>query len=290
MFEVVERLLHELAGLDPRVRYPVVGVMVTLETTVFIGLVVLGDVVVLLAGSTVTGPGRFALLAGIAAAGSLAGETVGYLLGRQYGQRLRSSRLGRRLGEHRWAAAEAFLNGRGGRAVFAARFVAMVHAVLPVVAGTVRMPYWRFIGWCGAGSVVWSLLYVAAGAAAGASWLDPAVVATVRQRGAVEAEHSFAVEFGAAGARLLRQLPAGEPQHHQLLHAYLSSSVHGQIDAPLHRVVEPSLAYGGPASSRWPPNNGPGLAGHGVAGDQLLDLVHPQHRAGHGHAQRPVRG
>jgi len=56
---------------------------------------------------------------GAVVAGSLVGESVGYLLGRRFGDRLRSSRLGRRLGEQHWAKAEGFLNGRGGRAVFA---------------------------------------------------------------------------------------------------------------------------------------------------------------------------
>jgi membrane-associated protein len=102
--------------------------------------------------------------------GSLTGESVGYLLGRRYGSRLRTSRLGRRLGEHRWAAAEAFLAGRGGRAVAAARFVALVHALVPVVAGTVGMSYRRLIGWGALGAVAWSMLYVGIGAAAGASW------------------------------------------------------------------------------------------------------------------------
>ena len=102
--------------------------------------------------------------------GSLAGESVGYLLGRRYGLRLRAGRLGRRLGEDRWVAAEAFLAGRGGRAVAAARFVAVVHALVPVLAGTLGMSYRRLVGWGALGAVAWSVLYVAVGAAAGASW------------------------------------------------------------------------------------------------------------------------
>ena len=54
--------------------------------------------------------------------------------------------------------------------MFAARFVAVVHALLPVVAGTVRMPFRRFVGWAAAGSLAWSVLYVSVGVAAGASW------------------------------------------------------------------------------------------------------------------------
>lgn len=170
VFDVVDGLLQALVGFSPTVLYLLTGVFTMLETSALVGLLVPGDAVVLLAGTTATSPTRFVALVGVAVVGSLAGESVGYLLGRRFGERLRSSRLGRRLGEHNWAKAEAFLNGRGGRAVFAARFVAVVHALLPVVAGTVRMPYRRFAGWAAAGSLAWSVLYVGVGAAAGASW------------------------------------------------------------------------------------------------------------------------
>ena len=139
-FDLIDRLLEALAGLNPLVLYLLTGLFTMLETSALVGLLVPGDAVVLLAGTTATTPARFLVLVGVAVAGSLAGETVGYLLGRRFGDRLRSSRLGRRVGAGNWAKAERFLNGRGGRAVFTARFVAVVHALLPVVAGAVRMP------------------------------------------------------------------------------------------------------------------------------------------------------
>jgi membrane-associated protein len=170
--DVINWLLDALTNLSPTVLYLLTGLFTALETSALVGLVIPGDAVVLLAGTTATSPARFAALVGVAVAGSLTGESVGYLLGRRYGDRLRSSRLGRSLGERNWAKAERFLNGRGGHAVFAARFVAVVHALLPVVAGAVRMPYRRFVGWAAAGSLVWSVLYVGAGVAAGASWRE----------------------------------------------------------------------------------------------------------------------
>ena len=170
MSELVAGVLDGLAGLHPGVLYLLAGLFTALETAVGIGLLVPGDSVVLLAGTTANTPYRFAALVAVTVLGSLTGESVGYLLGRRYGTRLRTSRLGRRLGEHRWAAAEAFLAGRGGRAVAAARFVALVHALVPVVAGTVGMSYRRLIGWGALGAVAWSMLYVGIGAAAGASW------------------------------------------------------------------------------------------------------------------------
>ena len=170
MSELVAGVLQGLAGLHPSVLYLLAGLFTALETSVGIGLLVPGDGVVLLAGTTATTPHRFAALVSVTVLGSLTGESIGYLLGRRYGLRLRTSWLGQRLGEGRWAAAEAFLAGRGGRAVAAARFVALVHALVPVVAGTVGMSYRRLVGWGALGAAAWSLLYVGVGAAAGASW------------------------------------------------------------------------------------------------------------------------
>ena len=170
MPDVVDTLLEALVGLQPAVLYLLTGLVVTLETSLLIGLVLPGDSVVLLAGTTVTGPSRFAALVAVSTLGSLLGESIGYLIGSRYGQRVRASRAGRRLGEDTWARAESFLSGRGGRAVAAARFVAVVHAVVPVVAGSVGMPYRRFVGWSALGAAAWSATYVGIGALAGASW------------------------------------------------------------------------------------------------------------------------
>jgi membrane-associated protein len=170
MSELVAGVLQGLAGLNVTALYALAGLFTALETSVGIGLLVPGDGVVLLAGTTATTPHRFTALVAAATLGSLAGESVGYLLGRRYGPRLRAGRLGRRLGEDRWVAAEAFLAGRGGRAVAAARFVAVVHALVPVLAGTLGMPYRRLVGWSAVGAAAWSVLYVGIGAVAGASW------------------------------------------------------------------------------------------------------------------------
>jgi membrane-associated protein len=168
--DAVDLVLDLVAGLEPGILYLVAGLFTFLETSVGIGLLVPGDVVVLLAGSTVTDPARFAVLVVVTVLGSLAGESVGYLLGRRYGDRIRTSRLGRLVGPARWAAAEAFLRGRGGRALAAARFMAVAHAVAPVVAGGARMPFRRFVAWCALGSAAWAVTYVGVGAAVGASW------------------------------------------------------------------------------------------------------------------------
>ncbi|HKO83365.1 MAG TPA: DedA family protein, partial [Actinomycetota bacterium] len=93
------------------------------------------------------------------------------------------------------------------RAVAAARFVAVVHALVPVLAGTVGMPYRRLVGWGAVGAAAWSLLYAVIGAVAGASWrhygdqmgmamLGAALVVVL----AVRAARSRAQQLAAGGA------------------------------------------------------------------------------------------
>src|SRR6266496_1370889 len=166
MTELIQQLLDWLAAVPPISLYLLTSLFMVLETSMLVGLIVPGDAVVLLAATTVTTPGRFALLIGAATLGSLLGESIGYLIGRRFGGRIRVGRLG----DHNWARASAFLNGRGARALLGVRFVAVAHALVPVVAGAVRLPYWRFIRWCAAGATAWSVTYVSVGAAAGASW------------------------------------------------------------------------------------------------------------------------
>jgi membrane-associated protein len=170
MVELIDGLLAALAGLPLWALAAAVAVVMALEASLLTGMIVPGDLVVLFAASTATTPTRFVVLWAAVAAGSVAGESVGYGIGRVFGQRVQASRIGRWLGQERWARAAGFLQRRGARAVFAGRFLAAVHAVLPVVAGTVRMSYRRFVAAAVAGALAWSALYMTIGALAGASY------------------------------------------------------------------------------------------------------------------------
>jgi len=170
MVEVIDGLLVALAGLPLWALAAAVAVVMALEASLLTGAIVPGDLVVLFAASTATSPTRFVVLWAAVAAGSVAGETVGYGIGRVFGQRVQASRIGRWLGPQRWARAGEFLQRRGGRAVVAGRFLAAVHAVLPIVAGSVQMSYRRFLTAAVAGALAWSALYMTIGALAGASY------------------------------------------------------------------------------------------------------------------------
>lgn len=146
--------------------YMIVGVMLVLETTILVGLITPGEMVLLAAATTVGSVGEFAALAAVAAGASIVGQAGGYLIGRRYGDGIRRSRVGRRIGESNWLRAEGVLRGRSGRAIVGSRFLAVVHSVVPVLAGTLRMPLRRYAGYTVLGAAVWGAVHVALGSVA----------------------------------------------------------------------------------------------------------------------------
>ena len=135
------------------------------EMTFLLGLLVPGESVVMLSGSLPDGPAGFALAVTVGTAGALSGQILGYAVGRVFGTRLRETRLGRRIGAERFDRAEAYLAEHGASALVAVRFVAVIHSVVPIVAGAARMPFGRFLGWSALGTVLWVGAFAGAGAA-----------------------------------------------------------------------------------------------------------------------------
>jgi membrane-associated protein len=132
-------LLDSLARQNLGVVLPLTLVFLTLDSSVGVGLITPGDGLLLVAGTTADSPGEALALIAAGVLGCFAGASGGYFLGRRYGTRLRHGRLGRRIGEARWARAERLLE-RSGWALALAYFLPMLHALTPAVAGTVGMP------------------------------------------------------------------------------------------------------------------------------------------------------
>ena len=162
-------LLDGVAGLGAW-RFLVAFAGMFAETSLFLGLLVPGDTVVLLSASANRGWGEWALMLAAVVTGSLAGESVGFAIGRFFGPRLRISRIGRRVGERHVLQAERWMDRRGGLAVFLSRFLPVMHALMPVTAGASRYPYGRFMAWTAPACLVWALLYVSVGTVAGSSY------------------------------------------------------------------------------------------------------------------------
>src|SRR5262245_2718680 len=142
-----------------------------LEAPAFLGLVLPGELALLL-GGVLAHQGRVPLPAVLAVgvAGALAGDSAGYWIGRRWGPRLTSSRLGRRVGPGRLHRVESLLLAGGGRGLAVARCTAGARVVLPGLAGMLGLRYRTFALWTGAAATVWALAHVLAGYAAGAGW------------------------------------------------------------------------------------------------------------------------
>ncbi|MBT2498473.1 DedA family protein [Agromyces sp. ISL-38] len=172
MNEILDWILDTVQSVDPIARTLLAGVGILLETSVLIGLVVPGDTVVLVASTAVGGVVEYFALTVTVILGALAGESIGFALGRWFGPHILHSRLGRRIGEHNWHRAQRYLDRRGGPAVFISRFLPVLHSLVPLTVGMSTMRYRRFLSWTVPACVVWAFAYVSAGSLAAGSYRE----------------------------------------------------------------------------------------------------------------------
>lgn len=168
--DFLSTLIEWIRDLDPVLRTLLAGVGMLLETSVFVGLVVPGDTIALVASLGVTSTPQFVWLVIALVLGAIGGESIGFFLGRWAGPRIRASRAGRKLGERNWRIAEHYLGERGGVAVFLSRFLPVLHSLIPLTAGMAGMRYRRFLPWTASASVVWALIVVSLGSGAAAGF------------------------------------------------------------------------------------------------------------------------
>lgn len=171
-------LLDHLLGLASPWGYIVVGLLAGLEAAAFVGLIIPGETAMLLGGVLVaSGRAGLATMMIVASVGAVLGDSLGYEIGRHFGDPIRHSRLGRRISEKRWRKAEEYVQRRGGRAIFLGRFVGVLRALVPAMAGASRMPYRIFLPYNAAGGIVWACGFVFAGYLAGNSYERVAQIA-----------------------------------------------------------------------------------------------------------------
>jgi len=151
-------LLHRIGEHVGAWLYLFAGFFAFAEAAIMVGVVFPGEASLLVAGFGAH-QGWIALwpMMLIAIVAAIAGDSVGYEVGKHYGPALRSSRFGRRIGARNWEMADAFLLRHGGKAVFLGRCTALLRALIPGMAGMARIPYLRvFLPWNVAGGVLWA--------------------------------------------------------------------------------------------------------------------------------------
>jgi membrane-associated protein len=166
----VSGLVHRILELPGWLVLVVAGLVVFTEDALFVGFVVPGETVALLAGAAAKlGHVPLAGVLVVVVVAAIVGDTVGYEVGRHLGPRVLQWRILARHGK-RLADTQDFLARRGGAAVSLARWTAFFRAVMPALAGTARMPYPTFLAWNAAGGVTWGATVVLLGYAAGAAY------------------------------------------------------------------------------------------------------------------------
>jgi membrane protein DedA with SNARE-associated domain len=132
----------------------VVFVILTLES---FGMPLPGESLLIVA-SIMAGRGSlsFSALLVAAWAGAVAGDNIGYWIGRSLGQRLASG-YGRKIGltKARLSRVEAVFAKYGPVTVAFARFFNVLRQLNGVVAGTLEMPWWQFLIFNALGAALW---------------------------------------------------------------------------------------------------------------------------------------
>jgi membrane protein DedA with SNARE-associated domain len=181
-----------------------------LEASAFLGFVFPGEIAVIL-GGVVASQGRVPLWAAIAAAisGAIIGDSIGYVIGRRWGDHLLHGTIGRLpiiredLDKH-LDAARAYVRRRKGRAVFFGRFTAALRVLVPGLAGMSGVHYPSFLAYNAAGGVLWGTGFAVLGYLAGASYKHVEKIA-----GRLGLVLLALVLVGLVASRLLRRLGEG---------------------------------------------------------------------------------
>jgi membrane-associated protein len=159
-----------LLGHGGIVAYLIVFGLVFAEDALFIGFVIPGETAAVLGGVLASrGSVDVWVMMGVVVIAAIAGDSVGYEIGRHFGTRILSMRPLYKH-QHRVHRAQEFVRQRGAPAVFLGRFIAFFRATVPGLAGMSHMPYRRFLAWNAVGGLVWGVGVVMIGWLAGNSF------------------------------------------------------------------------------------------------------------------------
>jgi membrane protein DedA with SNARE-associated domain len=156
MLQVAQNNLNDLLAMYG---YLAVLVFVGIEST---GIPLPGETMLITAALYAGSSHRLQLplVIAAAAAGAIIGDNLGFAIGHWGGYRL-LRRYGRFIGlnEGRLKLGQYLFRKHGGKVVFFGRFVSILRTYAAFLAGTNRMPWWRFFAFNAAGGITWSTLY-----------------------------------------------------------------------------------------------------------------------------------
>jgi len=178
MTELFQQLL-EWVSLHPNWSSAVIFLVAMAESLAIVGLIVPGVIIMFGIGALISSDAiAFWPALGWAVAGAITGDSFSFWLGVRYRHRLTSIWPFNRHPESLNRGIE-FFQRFGGKSVAIGRFFGPVRAVIPLVAGMLGMPAWRFLLANIASALVWAPAYLLPGIVFGAS-LELASTVAVR--------------------------------------------------------------------------------------------------------------
>jgi membrane protein DedA with SNARE-associated domain/membrane-associated phospholipid phosphatase len=161
----LQNLLEDVSTTLGAWTYLLVGLFAFAETGAFVGLVVPGETVMLLGGA-VAGQGAIEiyLLIAIAWFSAWLGDTTSFFLGRRLGREF-VIKQGPRVGitNQRFEKVEDYFSRHGGKTIFIGRFISLVRAFAPFIAGSSGMSYRAFVPYSILGTGLWASAHILVG-------------------------------------------------------------------------------------------------------------------------------
>jgi membrane protein DedA with SNARE-associated domain/membrane-associated phospholipid phosphatase len=161
----IEKIIEDVGQALGPWTYLLVGVLAFLETGAFVGLIAPGETTILV-GGVVAGQGEINLLAliGLVWVCAVAGDLTSYVIGRRLGRRFLVEHGPRvKITEERLQQVEAFFERRGGITILIGRFIGLVRALAPFIAGASHMPLRKFVPYDVVGAGLWAALFCTLG-------------------------------------------------------------------------------------------------------------------------------
>jgi membrane-associated protein len=162
-FRELYHLLSDLPTLIKWGGYVGLTTIVFTETGLLVGFFLPGDSLLVTAGLLASqGFLNVYIMGALLTVAAIAGDSVGYSIGRAAGPRLFRREDSFFFNKKHLYRAHDFYLRHGGKTIVIARFVPILRTFAPVVAGAADMPYRRFIFFNIAGGIgwIWSMLMV----------------------------------------------------------------------------------------------------------------------------------
>jgi membrane-associated protein len=161
----LETVLTDLSDTLGAWAYLLVAGLAFLETGAFVGLVAPGETAIVLGGVVAAEGGvDLPLILVVAWLAAALGDLASFVLGQRLGRRFLVSH-GPRLGvtAPRLELVEGFFDRHGPKAILIGRFVGIVRAVAPFLAGASGMRLRAFLPWSLLGTAVWASTFTIVG-------------------------------------------------------------------------------------------------------------------------------